>query len=119
MPAIVQQPLAPGQPAAALRRLALDQRGDAEPERAPRRPRGCAASQECVVRPRPGVSALGVAADQVRGNREPLEVFGLEGRLAIRGRELLVRILPGLPLERCPALIERGAHGHGTRHRKM
>jgi hypothetical protein len=106
VPAIVQQPLAPGQPAAALRRLALDQRGEAEPERAPRRPRGCAASQERVVRPRPGVGALGVAADQVRGDRKALEVFGLEGRLAIPGRELLVRIPPGLPLERCPALIE-------------
>jgi len=45
-----------------------------------------------VVRPRPGVGALGFAADQVRGDREPLEVFGLEGRLAIRGRELLVHI---------------------------
>ena len=58
------------------------------------------------MRPRPGVGALGVAADQVRGDREPLEVFGFEGRLAIRGREVLVRIPPGLPLERGSALIE-------------
>ncbi len=71
------------------------------------------------MRPRPGVGALGVAADQVRGDHEPLEVFGLEGRLAIRSRELLARIPPGLPLERCSAVIERAGHGHGTRHRKM
>jgi hypothetical protein len=41
----------------------------------------------------------------VRGDRESLEVFRLEGRLAIRSRELLVRIPPGLPLERGSALI--------------
>ena len=35
-----EQPLAPGEPAAAARRLALDQQGEAEPERAARRPRG-------------------------------------------------------------------------------
>ena len=86
VPAIVQQPLAPGQPAAAARRLALDQQGEAEPERAPSGLRSSAAAQERVMRTRPGVGALGVPADQVRGDREPLEVFGLERRLAIRGR---------------------------------
>jgi len=127
VPTIVRQPLAPGEPAVALRRLALDQRGEAEPERASRRPRGCAASQERVVRPRPGVGALGVAADQVRGDREPLEVFGLEDRLAIRGRELLVRIPSGLPGERGSALSSEadtimaratGRCGYGSRGSK-
>ena len=117
--AIVQQPLATGEPPAALGRLALDQRGEAEPERAPRRPRGRASAQKRVMRARPDIGALRVPADQVSCDREPLEVFGVEARLAIRSRELLVRIPPGLSLERCPALFERGGRGHGTRHRKM
>ena len=71
------------------------------------------------MRPRPDVGALRIPSDQVSGDHEPLEVFGLEGRLAIRGREVLVRIPPGLPLERGPALVKRRGHGHGTRHRKM
>jgi hypothetical protein len=80
VPAIVQQPLAPGQPAAAARRLALEQRGEAEPERAPRRLRDSASAQKRVMRPSPDVGALRIPADQVSGDREPFEVFGLEGR---------------------------------------
>jgi hypothetical protein len=46
------------------------------------------------MRPRPGVRALRVSADQVRGDREPFEVFGLERRLAIRGAELCISMAP-------------------------
>jgi len=116
--AIVQQPLATGEPPAALGRLALDQRGEAEPERAPRRPRGRASAQKHVMRPRPDVGALRVPADQVGGDREPLEVLGLERRLAIRGRQLRIGIAPGLPRKQRPPPIDRIHHGHGTRHRK-
>ena len=71
------------------------------------------------MRPRPDIGALRVAPDQVSDDREPLEVIGLERRLAIRGRQLRVGIAPGLPRERRPAPIERGGPGHGARHRKM
>ena len=116
--AIVQQPLATGEPPAALGRLALDQRGEAEPERAPRHLRRRAPAQKRVMRSRPDIGTLRVPADQVSGDREPLEVLGLEGRLAIRDRELRVGIAPGLPRKGRPPSIARVHHGHGTRHRK-
>jgi hypothetical protein len=71
------------------------------------------------MRPCPDVGTLRVPADQVSSDREPLEVFGLEGHLAIGGRQLRLGIAPGLPPERRPASIARGGPGHGTRHRKM
>jgi len=69
------------------------------------------------MRPRPGLRALSVAADQVRGDREPLEVFGRERRFAISVAELRVGIAPRLPLEHRTRLIERAVRGHGARHR--
>ncbi len=72
------------------------------------------------MRPRPGVGALGVAADQVRGDRKPLEICGFEGATSQAAAvSCWLRISPGLPLERGSALIGRGGRGHGTRHRKM
>ncbi len=71
------------------------------------------------MRPRPGVGGLRVPADQVRRDREPLEVFGLERRLAIRGRELCMGVAPGPPPERRLAPVERAGRRHGARHRKM
>jgi hypothetical protein len=115
MPAIVQQPLAPREPAAAACRLAFNQRVEAQPERTPRRLRSGAPAQKRVMRPRPQVGALRVSADQVRSNREPLEVLGLECRLAVRGHQLRVGISPTLPRKGRPAPIERIGPGHGTR----
>ena len=70
------------------------------------------------MRPRPGVGGLRVPADQMRRDREPLEVVGLERRLAIRGRELRMGVAPRPPPERRAAPIERDGRGHGSRHRK-
>ena len=96
---IVEESLAPGLPAAAARRLPFDQQMEGEPEGAPGGVRRVSSIQEPVMRTRVGVGAVGVPAGEVSGHREPLQVVRPERPFAIRGRQLGVRIPPGLPAE--------------------
>ncbi len=96
---VVEEPLTPGDPAAAARRLSFDQQVEGQPERAAGGARRVASLQEPVMRPGVGIGAVGVPADEVSGHRKPFQVVRLECRLAIRGGELSVRIPPRLPAE--------------------
>jgi hypothetical protein len=109
--AVLEQPMGPGEPAAAAGHLAPEQQPEAQPERAPRRARGIAQTQALAMRTRPLVGALAVPADQIRGRRQTLEVFDFERRLVSRGRQVSVGVSPGLPPEGLPAPSERVGRG--------
>ena len=111
-PTLVQQPAGPGEPAAAAGHLAPVQESEAQPERAAGGTRYIARAEALVKRARPGIVAVVVPAHQKRGHGEPLEVRDPEWRLMIRGRELGIRIRPGMPTEGAPAAIECVGSGH-------
>ena len=108
VPAIVEQPLAPRDPAPAARRLALDQQVEAEPERAARRAPRSPPTLKLVMRPRPHVARYPTSRPtRCAAIASRSRSSGSSRRLAIRGRQLGVGVAPGLPAEGLPASIER------------
>ena len=89
--AVVEQPLSPGQPAAAAGHLALEEQPEGQPERAPCGSRYVAQAQVLVIRARPEVSAIIVPADQVRGHGKAVEVLRFKRRVAVRDQTSPVR----------------------------
>jgi hypothetical protein len=97
--AVVEQPARPGEPAATARLLTPEQQAERQPERAPGGPDGVAEAQALVMRTLPHGGAVVVTASQVGGGREPLEVGGLQRRLAVRGRQRVEGLRPRPPRE--------------------
>ena len=90
LPTLVEQPSRPREPSAGLGRLAFVEQPVREPEGRPGRCRRLVAVVKSVVRPAPEAGALRLPAGQVRGGRQPREIFGLERRLPIGGDEVSV-----------------------------
>jgi hypothetical protein len=89
---IVEQPSRPGDPGATASSFAVVQESESQPERAPGGSFHVAPAQEPLMRARPGIGAVGVLADQVRGHREPLEIVRLENVIPVGRREMRMSI---------------------------
>jgi hypothetical protein len=77
-----------------------------DPDGHPRRARGVATLQKAVVGARQRIDAGRVLADEVRGDRQPFEVFGIERRLAFGLGEKSTCVGPRLTLEGVPAACQ-------------
>ena len=99
--ALLELPTAPRQPAPGLGQFTVPCKQHHEPEGAPRRRRRVGGIGGDPVKPGEGRDALVVAADQVRGHGQPLEVAASEGLVAGRLGQPRVRVGP------CPAVIGR------------
>ncbi len=110
--AVVKQPPGPGEPAAAASQLTPVQKREAQPERAPGRPRRITKVQPFVIRPRQDARTVVVPAGQVSGHRKPFKILRRKRYLMIRGRQPGVRIRPGPPSKGPPAPIECIGRGH-------
>jgi hypothetical protein len=113
----VEQPTAPRNPAARLGRLALEQQSHGEPEGATHGTTGIAAREVCVVRPGRDLATLVLPTEEMSRRAEPLQVLGIERRLAISRQELGVRFSPRLESEGLAPPFERIRRGHGRCHK--
>ena len=109
---VVEQPAAPGDPAAAAGDLAAVEEAEGQPERAADRSLHVPPAQERLMRSRPHVDAVVVPPDQERGRGQPLQVLRLQRGLPVGRRQLRERIRPRPTPERLPAPIERVGHHH-------
>ena len=82
-------------------------------QNAQRAARAASPGQARLMRALPGAGAVVVAADQVRGRREPLQVLGPERGRPIGGRQPREGVGPRLPAVGLPAAIE---DVDGSRH---
>ena len=111
---LVEQPAGPREPAAGLALLAGPvEQGERQEERAAGRGNRVALFDVTIVGTGAGVGGFGVAADEVSGGREAVEVLGRERRLAVGGDEPFERVGPRLAVERGASVGKRRSHrGH-------
>ncbi len=109
--AIVQQPLSPVHPPATAGKLALVQENEGQPEDAAGGAGDMAELRAFVVRAGPDFDADLVLATQVRRHSKPLKILEPELCVAIRGRQLRVRVLPRAPFKRFAASVDPIEHG--------
>ena len=83
---LAEQPSHSPDPAAGLRDVAPLHQVEDQPECRARRTRGSVAADEALVSAGHQGGALGVAAEHAAGDREPLQVLGLERGLPVGGR---------------------------------
>ena len=118
--ALLDEPARAAEPSRRLRLLRGSvQQDECEPERAPRRTNRLAALQKSLVRARPCIGARRIIADEKRGDRKAIEIFGLERRLAVRLRKQGAGVGPRLPLEGVSAATHRPGAGHRPYHRAL
>ena len=112
-PRVVEQPLRSCDPSGCGSQLAPVQQLEHQPEGAACGTRFVAHVDQLLVPARPRVSADLVVADEVGGNREPLEIRRLERRLVIGSQQLSTGTRPRLQPELLSAAIERVRLGQG------
>jgi hypothetical protein len=104
---VAQQPLRPHQPAGGQCRLAPEEVLQAQPARAPGRPRDLPGGHVAGVGPLPVGDRLVRPGQPPGGVGKPLQVAWFHaGR--VEGAQLLVRLGPGLPAERAPGAVGVG-----------
>ena len=82
---------------------------DGDPERTARGSTDITGAHGVLVRTDRELGALAIAAEEVGGDREPLQVLEADGLVAVRLGQQGVGVSPGLAVERLPASLERGA----------
>jgi hypothetical protein len=112
---LIEQPAGPREPPAGLGRLASLEQAEREPEGAARGRLGLVSGEEVVVGASPVMGGFGVLADQPGRGGKRLKVLGSERRLVVRGREPVVRLVPGTAPHGVPAKIQRKESGGSER----
>ena len=87
---------------------------EAEPERGPGGAFTVFAIEEGLVRTGGERLAFVIVPGQIRGDREPLEVFRVGRRLPVGGPQQPIRFGPLPPLERLPAALQCGEVRHAA-----
>ena len=92
--AILQESTAAADPAHRRSQIASKEKAERLPERTACGALRFAAAQPRVVSGRPGLFAIVVFPDHVRGDRKALEIFDLQPRFPMRLRQLFERVSP-------------------------
>ena len=115
--ALLQEPAAAGDPAHRRSQVAPEEEPERLPERTTCGALGFAAAQPRMVRAHPGVFAIVVSPDHVRGDGKVLEILGPQLPVAMSRRQLGERVTPHATLERAVRSPFSIGHGHGLQDR--
>ena len=117
---VLDQPLRPRDPPAAAGHLAAQDQRDREPECRTARPGRVAVAEVLVVGLLQGGGAVVVTTGEVGGDREPLEVLGVQRRLPVGRGQLVGRAGPRLrsnasrPRSRAVSVVPRPSTPGGS-----